>query len=206
MPLRRKIAAYLDRSEREAEERRQAAIDEEAERRRAEEILRRRREMERMMRAILPDWVFVAGTPDGVVPYAVEYERRAVTPALMKERLEPYKQYYDAMYRFEDLGTVLVTLFVFESVTHASGLASLCLSDSNIAQTWMGRRLPLYISSVEAIRQEGIWDDIWFDVNGEFAGQHVTLTDRRIGWDLEASRNRRVGYMWRRCGGRNGPK
>ena len=48
MPLRRKIAAYLDRSEREAEERRQAAIDEEAERRRAEEILRRRREIERI--------------------------------------------------------------------------------------------------------------------------------------------------------------
>ena len=51
MPLRRKIAAYLDRLEREAAERRQAAIDEEAERRRAEEVLRRRREMERIRKA-----------------------------------------------------------------------------------------------------------------------------------------------------------
>ena len=47
MPLRRKIAAYLDRSEREAAERRQAAIDEEAERKRAEEEDRRQREIER---------------------------------------------------------------------------------------------------------------------------------------------------------------
>ena len=52
-PLRRKIAAYLDRQEREAAERRQAAIDEEAERKRAEEVLRRRRESERIRKAKL---------------------------------------------------------------------------------------------------------------------------------------------------------
>ena len=51
MPLRRKIAAYLDRQEREAAERRQAAIDEEAERKRAAEVLRRRREKERIRKA-----------------------------------------------------------------------------------------------------------------------------------------------------------
>ena len=51
MPLRRKIAAYLDRLEREAAERRQAAIDEEAERKRAEEILRRQQELERTRKA-----------------------------------------------------------------------------------------------------------------------------------------------------------
>ena len=50
MPMRRRIAAYLDRLEREAEERRQAAIDEEAERRRAVEVLRRQRELERIRR------------------------------------------------------------------------------------------------------------------------------------------------------------
>ena len=53
MPLRRKIAAYLDRSEREAAERRQAAIDEEAERKRAEEAVRRWRESERIRKAKL---------------------------------------------------------------------------------------------------------------------------------------------------------
>ena len=52
-PLRRKIAAYLDRLEREAEERRQAAIDEEAERKRAEEAVRRWRESERIRKAKL---------------------------------------------------------------------------------------------------------------------------------------------------------
>ena len=52
-PLRRKIAAYLDWLEREAEERRQAAIDEEAERKRAEEAVRRWRESERIRKAKL---------------------------------------------------------------------------------------------------------------------------------------------------------
>ena len=47
---------------------------------------------------------FVAKTKDSVIPFALEFERRAVTPSLMNQRLRPYKQYYDAMYRFEDHG------------------------------------------------------------------------------------------------------
>ena len=136
----------------------------------------------RRMRAILPDGAFVAKTKDSVIPYAVEFERRAVTPKLMNQRLRPYKQYYDAMYRFEDLGAILVTLMVFESVVHASDFSSHCASGRVEARTSRGRNMPLYVSSIEAIRQQGFWDEVWFAVGGEFSGQYVALTERGRQW------------------------
>ena len=132
----------------------------------------------RRMRAILPDGAFVAKTRDSVIPFALEFERRAVTPKLMNQRLRPYKQYYDAVYRFEDHGAILVTLMVFESVVHASDFASHCGSGRVVARTSRGRNMPLYVSSIEAIREKGLWEDVWFAVGGEFAGRYVELTRR----------------------------
>ena len=136
----------------------------------------------RSMRAILPDGSFVAKTKDSVIPYALEFERRAVSPGLMTKRLQPYKQYYDAMYTFEDLGTTLVTLMVFETVVHASAFGSHCVSGRNVAQTSRGRQMPVYVSSIEAIREKGLWADVWFAVGGEFSGQYVALTERGRQW------------------------
>ena len=132
----------------------------------------------RSMRAILPDGAFVAKTKDSVIPFAVEFERRAVNRKAMGERLRPYKRYYDAVYRFEDHGAILVTLFVFETVGHASSFGSLCVSDRNVARTSRGRQMPIYVSSIEAIREEGLWEEVWFAVGGEFSGRYVTLTER----------------------------
>ena len=134
------------------------------------------------MSAILPDGAFVAKTKDSVIPYAVEFERRAVTRKAMGERLQPYKRYYDAMYTFEDHGATLVTLMVFETVGHASTFASLCVSGRNVAQTSRGRQMPLYVSSIEAIRQKGIWEEVWFAVGGEFSGRYVDLMGRGRQW------------------------
>ena len=136
----------------------------------------------RRMRAILPDGAFVAKTKDSVIPFAFEFERRAVSPALMTERLRPYKRYYDAMYRFEDHGTTLVTLVVFETVGHASAFGSLCVSGRNVAQTSRGRNMPLFVSSIEAIREKGVWGEVWFAVGGEFSGRYVALTERGRQW------------------------
>ena len=136
----------------------------------------------RRMRAILPDGAFVAKTKDSVIPFAVEFERRAVTPKLMTERLRPYKRYYDAMYTFEDHGTTLVTLFVFETVVHASDFSSHCTAGRVAARTSRGRNMPLYVSSIEAIRERGLWADVWFAVGGEFAGEYVDLMGRGRQW------------------------
>ena len=130
-------------------------------------------------RAILPDGSFVAKTPEGAEPFAVEFERRAVDRRkAMENRLQPYKNYYDAVRSFGDYGTTtLTTLFVFETVAHASALANVCNS-SYMARTSRGNQLPIYISSIEAIRKEGIWSKIWFAVGGAYSGQYVLLTDR----------------------------
>ena len=134
----------------------------------------------RTMRAILPDGAFVAKRGDSVVPYAVEFERRAVDHRkAMEKRLQPYKNYYDAVRMFGDYGTTtLTTLFLFETVVHASVFASVCVSGRNAGRTSRGRQLPIYISSIEAIRENGIWAKIWFAVGGEFSGRYVTLVDR----------------------------
>ena len=131
-------------------------------------------------RAILPDGSFVAKTPEGVEPFAVEFERRAVdSPKAMAKRLQPYKNYYDAVRMFGDYGkTTLTTLFVFETVEQASRLASVCMSNRYLAQTSRGRQLPVYVSSLEAMREDGIWSKIWFAVGGQYSGQYVVLTDR----------------------------
>ena len=131
-------------------------------------------------RAILPDGSFVAKTPEGVEPFAVEFERRAVdSPKAMAKRLQPYKNYYDAVRMFGDYGrTTLTTLFVFETVEQASRLASVCMSNRYLAQTSRGRQLPVYVSSLEAMRENGIWSKIWFAVGGQYSGQYVVLTDR----------------------------
>ena len=50
----------------------------------------------------------------------------------------------------------LNTLFVFETVAHASALANVCNS-SYMARTSRGNQLPIFISSIEAIRKEEIW-------------------------------------------------
>ena len=130
-------------------------------------------------RAILPDGSFVAKTPEGAEPFAVEFERRAVDRRkAMENRLRPYKNYYDAVRSFGDYGTTaLNTLFVFETVAHASALANVCNS-SYMARTSRGNQLPIYISSIEAIRENGIWSKIWFAVGGAYSGQYVLLTDR----------------------------
>ena len=115
-------------------------------------------------------------------PTRLSFERRAVSPSLMNDRLQPYKRYYDAMYRFEDLGAILVTLVVFERVVHASTFSSYCASGRVEARTSRGRSMPLYVSSIEAIREKGVWEDVWFAVGGEFEGRYVDLMGRGRQW------------------------
>ena len=38
--------------------------------------------------------------------------------------------------------------------------------------------MPLFVSSIEEIREKGLWEEIWFAVGGEFAGRYVDLTRR----------------------------
>ena len=78
-------------------------------------------------RGLLPDASFIARIDGMVLPFVVEFERRAAKPALIVERLAPYKNYYDSMFNYEDLGVMLVALVVFESKVMAAGLCLVLL-------------------------------------------------------------------------------
>ena len=129
----------------------------------------------RRMRAILPDASFTADADGDVVSYALKYERRAVSLAKMVERIRPYRRYYDAMFRYEDLGGSLVTLLLFDTEVNAGRFGSYCLSKRSLARTDDGRRLPLYVSSLERMEKLGVWGEMWLVLGGEFTGAYVGL-------------------------------
>ena len=128
-------------------------------------------------RGILPDASFIASVNGEVLPFVLEFERRADQPAKIRERLMPYKHYYDAIFRYEDTGRLLVTLMLFDSKVNASGFASYCFKGMDAARTKRGRILPLYVSSVEAVQERGCWADVWLAVGGRFGGQYISLCD-----------------------------
>ena len=63
------------------------------------------------------------------------------------------------------------------------GLASVCACPVAYVGPVLrgGGGFPIYISSIEAIRENGIWARIWFAVGGEFSGRYVTIVDRPAG-------------------------
>lgn len=128
-------------------------------------------------RAILPDASFIASVNGETLPFVLEFERRADRPAKVEERLMPYKNYYDSMFSYEDIGRILVTLVLFDSKVNASGFTSYCFSGRDAARTKDGRLLPLYVSSVETIDERGCWADVWLAVGGRFGGRYMSLTE-----------------------------
>ena len=76
----------------------------------------------------------------------------------------------DGMFRYEDIGSSLVTLVVFETDVNAAGFASYCLSRRSMAWTDDGRRLSLYVSSLERMAAKGFWSDVWLAVGGRMGG------------------------------------
>ena len=127
--------------------------------------------------AILPDASFTAEVEGDMVSYVLEYERRAVSPAKMVERIAPYKRYYNAMFRYEDLGRSLVTLVLFDTDVNAGRFGSYCLSRRSTAWTDDGRRLPLYVSSLERMERVGVWGEMWLALGGRSAGEYVRIGD-----------------------------
>ena len=128
-------------------------------------------------KAILPDASFIASVKGEVLPFVLEFERRADKPSSMAERLTPYKQYYDDMFSYEDLGKVLTTLFLFDDKIKASDFSSYCFSGRAATRTERGRTVPLYVSSSEVIEDRGCWADVWLAIGGRFGGRYMSLSE-----------------------------
>ena len=135
----------------------------------------RRARIDRSMRATLSDASFTADVGGRVVSYVLEYERRAVSVAKMTERVAPYRRYYDAMFRYKDLGRSLVTLVLFGTEVNAGRFGSYCLSRRGVDRTGAGRRLPLYVSSLEEMEEVGVCVKMWLALGGRCEGEYVSV-------------------------------
>ena len=124
-------------------------------------------------RGILPDASFILRVGSEVVPFVLEYERRAIVDRNMAQRLAPYKRYYDAMFKFEDLGRTLLTLVVFERDDQATNFAEYCRLDQRVTRTTDRRVLPVFTTSLERLRGD-FWAAHWLSALG---GERMRLVD-----------------------------
>lgn len=110
---------------------------------------------------VRPDASGVIGTGRGNVPFLLEYEERATTPAATSARLDPYRRYFDVVTRVEDWGRHPVVLVLFAETDAASRFATHCARHLAAPRTFTGERLPLYVSSVEDLLRSGVLGESW---------------------------------------------
>ena len=104
------------------------------------------------MRSVNPDAFGLLRKGGTAWPFFLEWERRAVRPSTMSERLAPYLRYYSSHRPTDDHGARPSVLVVFEddiAQTHFLRLAR--------EETGGGREssVPLWVSHREAVAQTG---------------------------------------------------
>ena len=110
---------------------------------------------------VRPDASGVIEAGRGYLPFLLEYEERATTPAATSSRLDPYRRYFDVVTRVEDWGRHPVVLVLFAETGAASRFAAYCARHLAAPRTFTGARLPLYVSSAEDLLRSGILGESW---------------------------------------------
>ena len=114
------------------------------------------------MRSVHPDAFGILRREGAVRPFFLEWERRAVRPATMAERLAPYLRYYSSHRPFDDHGAEPAVLVVF---------------DDDIAQTHfrrvareemerLGVAIPLLVSHKGLLERRGPLGRAWLAPSG----------------------------------------
>ena len=110
---------------------------------------------------VRPDASGVIEAGRGYLPFLLEYEERATTPAATDSRLDPYRRYFDVVTRVEDWGRHPVVLVLFAETGAASRFAAYCAGHLAAPRTFTGARLPLYVSSAEDLLRSGVLGESW---------------------------------------------
>ena len=109
------------------------------------------------MRAVNPDAFGVLKKGDTTWPFFLEWERRAVRPSTMSERLAPYLRYYSSHRPLDDHGARPAVLIVFDdeiAQTHFLRVAREEMRADGVA-------VPLWVSHREAIDALGPLGSAW---------------------------------------------
>ena len=109
------------------------------------------------MRAVNPDAFGVLTKDDTRWPFFLEWERRAVRPSTMSERLAPYLRYFSSLRPTDDHGTRPAVLVVFDdgiAMTHFLRVAREEMRAEGVT-------VPLWVSHREAIDALGPLGRAW---------------------------------------------
>jgi len=108
-------------------------------------------------RSVNPDAFGLLRKGDAARPFFLEWERRAVRPATMAQRLAPYLRYYATPRPLDDHGVQPMVLVVFDddlAATHFLGLAAKGLARAGV-------EVPLLVSHAEALQSTGPLGRAW---------------------------------------------
>ena len=109
------------------------------------------------LRSVNPDAFGLLRRGSAAWAFFLEWERRAVRPATMAQRLAPYLRYYSSHRPTDDHGTRPSVLVVFEDAIAASHF--LMLAEREMAQA--GVKVPLWVSHRQAIDALGPLGPAW---------------------------------------------
>ncbi len=109
------------------------------------------------MRSIHPDAFGILRRRNKTLPFFLEWERRAVRPGTMAERLAPYLRYYSTHNPTDDHGAYPVVLIVFDDVLVESRFLGVARKEMARTRT----DLPLWVSNKDALEREGPLGRAW---------------------------------------------
>ena len=109
------------------------------------------------VRSIHPDAFGILEKGDKLLPFFLEWERRAVRPGTMADRLAPYLRYYSSFDPLDDHGAYPLVLIVFDDMLVESRFHS--VAHREMART--GIKLPLWVSHKELIEKVGPLGKAW---------------------------------------------
>ena len=114
------------------------------------------------LRSVNPDAFGLLRRNDMPWPFFLEWERRAVRPSTMSERLAPYLRYYSSHRPTDDHGAQPVVLVVF----HDELTATHFLRVAGEGMDRAGVEVPLLVSHRELVERESPLGQVWLVPNG----------------------------------------
>ena len=140
--------------------------------------------VEDRLRSIQPDAFGVLHCEGRPQPFFLEWERRAIRPSTMAQRLAPYLRYYSSKRPLEDHGVIPVVLVVFEHELAADHF----LRVARVEQDQARIRVPLFVSDRELLEQTGPFCQAWRTVDSARPTAAFDATDG-MQWSKAASRH-----------------
>ena len=115
-------------------------------------------------RSLHPDAFGMLRRGDLLRPFFLEYERRAVRPATMAQRLAPYLRYYSSRRPADDHGARPLVLVVFDDPVAPTHFLEVARREMLRVRA----PLPLLASHRELVEQEGPLGRAWLKPGGDF--------------------------------------